>query len=627
MKINLRTKLTLGVLVTILLVYGLSFIYIISGMNSKSEQDAELLVNEMAKQYANEFKSLINIDMGIAHGFADALKGYKNIPYDKRDSIYNEIMYNTLISHKEYVGVWTSWQLEHYNPSWGNRPGRKSTSYYYVDGKINFYSEKKDIGGIKNYTGYHKVMESKKPAIMEPYWSEYEGTSNVFETTLAVPILSNGEFVGLAGIDIELTEFKKRIAKIKPFGDENGYAFFMSNKGVYIAHPQEDLIGQTFAEVNPTEDKQYNITKKIHNGESFSLNASQTNTKSDLIVAFTPLTIGGTTTPWSLGILVNLDYVMSESKKLMNHAIIAGIIGLILSLIVVFIISDRIFNSLQKGIAFAEKISSGDLSAKLDINSNDEIGRLATSLKIMAEKIKNIISDIKNSANEINQFGVALNDNARELNEGAEKQKISAMNVSDSISEMANNIQQSSDNAAETELISKKASDELAIGNNAALDSNNAMKEIADKITIINDIAFQTNILALNAAVEAARAGEHGKGFAVVAAEVRKLAERSKVAAEQIDGLSKRGVKISTQTGDMISNLLPDMQKTADLVLEIASLSNEQKANVGLIKSAIEELKSISENNSGYAQGLNEKSDSFNELSAKLIKITDFFKI
>ncbi len=627
MKMNLRTKLTLGVLVTILLVYGLSFIYIITSIKTKSRHDAELMVNEMAKQYANEFKSLINIDMGIAHGFADALKGYKNIPYEKRDSIFNDIMYNTLISHNGYIGTWMSWELKHYNPNWGNKPGRSSASFYYVGDKIKYIYDTYDIGGVKNYTGYHKVKETKQPVIMEPYWSEYESIPNVFETTLAVPILTNGEFAGLAGIDIELTEFKKHIANIRPFGDENGYAFFMSNEGVYVAHPQEDLIGQTFAQVNKVEDKEYSITQKIRNGESFAIYASQTDTKSDLIVAFTSLTIGKTNTPWSIGILVNLDHVMVESKKLINNAIIAGIIGLILSLVVVFFISGKVFKSLQKGIVFAEKISSGDLSAKLDINSDDEIGRLAGSLKTMAEIIKTIIADIKNSANEISQFGIALNENAQELNAGAEKQKTSALNVSESIGEMANIIQQSSDNASETEHISKKASDELAIGNNAALDSNNAMKEIADKITIINDIAFQTNILALNAAVEAARAGEHGKGFAVVAAEVRKLAERSKVAAEQIDSLSKRGVEISSQTGKMISNLLPDMQKTADLVLEISSLSNEQKVNVTQIKTAIEELKSISENNSDYAQELNEKSDSFNELSSRLIKITDFFKI
>ena len=442
MNFNLRTKLTVSVLVTMLLVYGFSFIYIISNLNSKSKNDAETLVGEMAQQYANEFKSLINIDMGVALGLADAFKGYENIPMIERDKIYRDIIYNSMVSHDGYIGVWMSWQLEHYNAAWGNNPGRVSTTYFYEGKDIKFYSDTMDVGGIERYTGYHKVMESKKPAIMEPYWSDYQGAANVFETTLAVPILSNGEFAGLAGIDIELTAFKERVASIKPFNDENGYAFFMSNEGVYIAHPQEDLIGQTFAEVNQAEDEEYKITERIRNGEEFFLYASQTDTKSDLIVSFTPLTIGGTETPWSLGILVNIDHVMIESKQVIRNTIIAGIIGLILSLVVVFVLTGVIFNSLKKGIVFAEKISNGDLTAKLDINSNDEIGRLAGSLKKMAERIKIIVGDIKISANEISQFGLALNENAQELNTGAEKQKTSTLDVSDSIGEMVQNIQQ-----------------------------------------------------------------------------------------------------------------------------------------------------------------------------------------
>lgn len=627
MKLTLRKKLIAGVILTTLIVYGVSFVYIISNLKSKSKQDAEELVMEMAKQYGNEFKSLINIDMGVALGLADAFKGFDKIPLEQRDAIYRDILYNSLVSHKGYIGVWMSWQLEHYYSEWGSNPGRVSTTYFYEDGKIQFYTDSMDIGGIKKFTGYHRVMDNKKPAIMEPYWSDYKTSANIFETTLAVPILSNGEFAGLAGIDIELTEFNKLIDKIKPLGDENGYAFFMSNEGVYIAHPQRDLIGQTFAEVNVAEDEQYQISEKVKNGEDFFLLAKKTDTSSDLMIAFTPLTIGGTETPWSLGVLVNMDHVMAESKIVIRNAMIAGFVGLMILVVFIFIISGNIFNSLQKGIQFAEKLSNGDLSVELDINSSDEIGNLAKSLNKMSQKIKDIVLDIKNSANEIKDFGLILSESSSELNNVAEKQKVSAADVSSSVDEIAQNIQMSSDNATESESISKKASEELATGNKAALESSQAMIKIADRITIINDIAFQTNILALNAAVEAARAGEHGKGFAVVAAEVRKLAERSKVAAEEIENLSKKGVDISTQTGNMISTLLPDMQKTAELVLEIASLSNEQKVNINQIKVTVEELRQVSERNAAYAQDLEDRSVNFNELSDKLVDITNFFKI
>jgi methyl-accepting chemotaxis protein len=193
--------------------------------------------------------------------------------------------------------------------------------------------------------------------------------------------------------------------------------------------------------------------------------------------------------------------------------------------------------------------------------------------------------------------------------------------------EMVSNIRQNADNAQQTEQIALKASQDANEGGKAVIETVQAMKEIAMKISIIEEIARQTNLLALNAAIEAARAGEHGKGFAVVAAEVRKLAERSQIAAGEINNLSATSVDVAERAGEMLGRIVPDIQRTAELVSEINAASNEQNAGAEQINKAIQQLDKVIQQNASATEQMAATSEELSGQSEHLMDVLEFFKI
>ncbi|MBF0462342.1 MAG: methyl-accepting chemotaxis protein [Magnetococcales bacterium] len=288
--------------------------------------------------------------------------------------------------------------------------------------------------------------------------------------------------------------------------------------------------------------------------------------------------------------------------------------AVLLGLLIAFLLTRSITKPLGNCIGMFTRLAGGDLTIGCALQRKDELGQLAYSISTTAGKLREVIGEIAIAAEQVSIGSNEISDAAQSLSQGATEQAASIEETSSSMEEMTSNIQQNTDNANTTQNIAQKAAKDAAEGGVAVGKAVQAMKEIASKIGIIEEIARQTNLLALNAAIEAARAGEHGKGFAVVAAEVRKLAERSQTAAGEISHLSASSVDVAEQAGGIINKLVPDIQKTAELIQEINASSQEQNQGAGQINQAIQQLDQVIQKNAGASE---EMAATAEELSAQ----------
>lgn len=314
-----------------------------------------------------------------------------------------------------------------------------------------------------------------------------------------------------------------------------------------------------------------------------------------------------------------------------NNVMIIGLIfALIIGVIFAIIITRSITAGINKGVGYAQSVAQGDLTINVDkeyLSRKDEIGALSKALQGMLVKLRNIVNDVISGSDNIASASQEMSSSSQEMSQGANEQASSAEEVSSSMEEMASNIQQNTDNAKQTEKISLKAAEDISEGNKSVNITVNSMKNIAEKIKIIGEISRQTNILALNAAVEAARAGEHGKGFAVVAAEVRKLAERSQLAANEIDEVSKSSVDVAEKSGKLLESIVPDIEKTSKLVQEISAASVEQSSGAEQVNNAIQQLNQVTQQNAASSEEMATSSEELSSQAEQLKDIISFFVV
>ena len=316
----------------------------------------------------------------------------------------------------------------------------------------------------------------------------------------------------------------------------------------------------------------------------------------------------------------------TTEMRVVGYSLLAVIF--IIVLVVGKSVTNNIVSSIEKNIAKTNKLASGDLTQRFERqDGGNELAILNNSMVDMKDTLTQIVGSIAESASSITLAATDLNQASQQMSGSANEQASSAEEISAAIEEMASSIEQNSQNASKTEGIATSSARTIKDCNEAAQKTVGAITEIAEKISVIDDIAFQTNILALNAAVEAARAGEQGKGFAVVAAEVRKLAEKCAISAKEIDEVSAVGVDVANQTGEVFSKVLPEIERTTILVQEIAITSKEQASGGAQINTAVQRFNSGIQQVATISEEVASNSDNLIQQAEKLQDIIKFFKI
>ncbi len=469
-----------------------------------------------------------------------------------------------------------------------------------------------------------EVMRSKRFGVAD--FAPYAPSNDDPAAFVAQPVVHDGEVELVVALQLPLDAINKMMQERDGMGETGE---------TYLIGPDKRMRSDSFLDPTGHSVKASFAGSVDRNGVDTEGARDALSGKSDakvimdyngnpVLSAYTPVKLGDIS--WAMLAEIDLAEVESPINALVVAILIAGIIIAAVVAGIALVIAQSIAKPLVDGVTFARSIARGDLTAQINLNQKDELGMLADALRNMVGKLSEVVGNVTMASEQVASGSNQLSDASQGLSQGSTEQAASIEETSSAMEEMASNIQQNTDNATTTETISKKAAADAEESGSAVNESVTAMKQIAEKISIIEEIARQTNLLALNAAIEAARAGEHGKGFAVVAAEVRKLAERSQTAAGEISGLSTSSVEVAERAGGMLSKLVPDIKKTAELVQEIAAASREQTQGAEQINSAIQQLDQVIQQNAGASEEMAATAEELSSQADMLSEAIGFFR-
>nr|WP_319399187.1 methyl-accepting chemotaxis protein [uncultured Carboxylicivirga sp.] len=627
--VPLRRKLGIAIVIGLFVTVASIISYSAYVTRQEAISSAQEQALAIAKDFSSKTQIVVEEAMDISRSLAyiysvsgdEEMKG--SITRNQAIALSEKVLY----SNKHFLGLTMAFEpnaFDDKDDKYRNTEGHDATGRFMsyltkggnnkavVDVLIDYETKEKG-------PWYWEPKERMKDYLTEPVVYPVQGV-DVTMVSCMTPIINNGIFLGVTGIDYPI-DFMQEMVGAENYYNGQYQLSIVSNEGVFAANKNNpDWIMKSIETLYP--DTYENQLNQIKNGEIVI------NSDADSLHVYVPLQIANTGINWQVRFSVDRDLIMKRANELMRGQIMIGIILLLVSLFGTIWYVSRLIKPVSGMVKIANSIAKGDLtdSSQMDA-SNDEIGMLVNAFREMQENLKEIVMGTVESAEQIASASAQLSSTSISLSQGASEQASSLEEISSTMEEIASNVTNNTNNASITNDYAKKSAKEIQLVNTASKQSMDAVNKIAEKITVINDIAMQTNILSLNAAVEAARAGEAGKGFAVVAIEVRKLAEVSKKSADDIVKETGTSVTVTSDTEKRLTAIIPEIEKTAELIEEIAVASKEQNSGVDQVNLAIQELNNVTQQNTSVSEQVAASAEQLSAQAKNLKTKISFFKI
>jgi methyl-accepting chemotaxis protein len=626
---SLATKLLIALCSVTTLI--LTLLALISNQRSSrlAEEQATQLATQVAQYHAAHIKAQLDEVMLPARTLAQSFMAQKAAGLTDRRAA-DASLKKVLEDNPRFSGIWMVWEPNAFDgrdAAFVNTPGTDATGRYlsyfnrgagYIKLEASVDYQYETLGSPSDY--YLLPKMSGKEIIMEPYVYTVAGKPTLL-TSVIVPILVDGKFLGVLGADLSLEQIQQDVSKIHPF--ETGQAFLISNKATFVSHPSAEQRGKPIgaspaealmkATLPGTTLKSGRVHPEFMNGEA--------------IEVVVPFYVGQTTTPWVLAVFAPLDKVLAPVHELSRFTIaISGLAILGLAIAIILVVR-RITLPLQTLSTAATRIAEGDLTGALEHRSEDEIGILANAFRSMQVRLAQVMDEVRTGATTLSSASAQLSMMSQSLSTSTSEQAATAEEITSNLHLMSSSIAQNAQGSRRAEDLTRKSAADAQECARAVAETVSAMQQIASRISVIDEIAYQTNLLALNAAIEAARAGDHGRGFAVVASEVRKLAEGSQASAKQIVSLTSSSVKLAEHSGELLQRFVPSIATTSQLVKDVAAASHEQSSTVGQINHAMLGLNQSTQRNASAAEELSSTAEELASQADSLLRLMGFFRI